>query len=455
MNLQNFFSPKSIAIIGASRTSGKVGHEIMKNLIEGKYLGQIFPINKEGDEVLGRKIFRSILDVYEKIDLAILAIPAEFVLPVLKQCKKKKISSVLIISSGFKEIGNEKLELEVQNFLRKNEMKAIGVNCLGIYDAYSNLDALFIPRYKLKRPDRGGISFVCQSGAIGAAILDLAAHEGHTFSKFISYGNATDIDESDILKYLENDETTKVICLYVEGIKDGEKFFKTLQKVAKKKPIIALKGGLSEEGSKAVMSHTGSLAGAKEVFYGIFNQTRVIHANSLEEMFEIASLFEFIPNKIGNRIQVVTNGGGFGILSIDSISASKNLSLAELSENTKKNLRAQLPRLINIGNPLDLVGDADPRRYEIALDQIMHDKNVDTVLVIVLYQTPLITKDVIDVIKNFKLKSSKSLIVISTGGDFTRLLSLQLEKDSIPVFQYPENAIKALDKVAGYYNKLS
>ncbi len=454
-DLKHFFQPKSIAVIGASRNLNKIGHILYKNIIDGKFQGEVFPVNITGEEVLGKKSFLSVLNIKEKIDLAIIAIPAIHVLKVLRDCKKKGIKNILIISAGFREIGNISLEDKLINFLKKNKMNCIGVNCLGIFDAYNNLDAIFIPRLRLKRPEKGNISFVCQSGAVGAALLDIASENDHKFSKFISYGNATDIDESDIIEYLGNDDNTKVISLYFEGIKNGNKFFSVLKNISQKKPIIAIKGGLTKEGSMAVLSHTGSLAGNKEVFYGVFNQTNVITAESLEELFLITSLFEKIKYFKGNNIQVITNGGGYGIISTDAIIQSKYLKLANLSELTKKNLRKQLPEIISIKNPLDLLGDATTKRYEIALENCIKDKNIDLILLIVLYQTPLISQNIVELISSFKEKTNKPVIVVSTGGDFTQNLSERLVRNSIPVFSYPEDSIKALDKMVWYLNKIN
>ncbi len=448
--LDNFFKPRSVAVIGASRNSVKVGHVILKNLIDGGFRGRVFPINPEATSVLGLRAYNSILNIPEIIDLAIIAVPSEIVMKVVNECAKKKILDVLIITSGFGEVGNVKLEQQLRELLDKNKMRCIGVNCLGVFDAYNKFDTLFLPRYRLSRPKPGGISFVCQSGAIGSAILDIAAASGHTFSKFISYGNATQIDESDLLDYLHNDPTTKVICLYVEGIKNGEKFYETLKKVATVKPVIVLKGGLTPAGQKATISHTGSLAGDKAVFYGIFEQCGVMRADSLEEMFHIAALIEKDVHFKSNKIQIITNGGGYGIISTDAISSSKHIKMAELSPQTISEIKKFSPATMNIGNPLDLLGDATTERYRLSLDSCLNDKNVDGVLLVVLYQTPLITTEIVEVISEAHRKYTKPIIVVSTGGEFTELLSRSLMERGLPVFYFPTEAITALDKVVEY-----
>jgi len=450
MELDNFFRPRSVAVIGASRNPAKIGHVILKNIVDGGFKGRVIPINPEAKEILGFRVYKSVSAVPEEIDLAIISVPSELVLKVVDECYKKKIKDVLIVTAGFGEVGNHELEIELRKKLDKYKMRCIGVNCLGVFDAHNNFDTLFLPRYRLTRPKAGGISFVCQSGAIGSAILDIAAYNKYTFSKFISYGNATQIDESDLIEYLINDVNTKVICLYVEGIKDGEKFFETLKKAAALKPVVVLKGGLTDAGMKATISHTGALAGNKDVFFGILNQTNAIRADSLEEMFHIAALFEKKADFANNRIQIITNGGGYGIVSTDAIAASKHLKMADLSSITISEIKKIAPKHMNIGNPLDLLGDATTERYRDTLNLVLADKNVDGVLLIALYQTPLLTTEIVEVISEAHQNTKKPIVVVSTGGEFTELLSKSLMERGIPVFNFPTETIAALDKVVAY-----
>ena len=219
--MQNFFTPKSVAVIGASKNKKKIGHIIFKQIIT-KYKGKVYPINPKEEKILNKKCYPSVLKVRAKIDLAVIAVPAKAALNVIESCGKKKIRNIILVTSGFKEIGNHDLEKQLYNLLKKYKIKCVGPNCLGIFDAHSNLDTLFLPEEKLTRPNKGSISFISQSGALGSALVDLAAYEGYGFAKFISYGNATNLDESDYLEYLDKDPKTKVICLYIEGIKDGK-----------------------------------------------------------------------------------------------------------------------------------------------------------------------------------------------------------------------------------------
>ncbi len=451
LNLDNFFSAQNIAVIGVSRDTRKVGHIIFRNFIDGGYKGSVYPVNPNAEMILNKKAFKSVLHVPEKIDLAIIAVPAGLVPSVLEECGKKHIKDVVIVTSGFKEVGNMALDKKVDQIIKKHKMQVVGPNCLGTFDAYTKLDSLFLPRYRLQRPKEGGISFVCQSGAVGSSILDLATKDGYGFSKFVSYGNAMSLDESDMIEYLGNDEKTKVICLYIEGIKDGRKFIETAMKVSRKKPIIAIKGGKTSEGARATMSHTGSLAGIAEVYSGIFRQTGVIEVNSLQDMFETAKILEKCIQPKGDKTIVVTNGGGYGILSTDAIIKS-NLKMAELGKETRRAMKKLLPT-IAAENPIDLLGDASTERYKIALNLAMKDKNIDIILMIVLYQTPLVTTDIVDIIIEANDTKKKPIVIVSAGGEFTDVLKSNLEANNVPNYTFPENAVAAIKNLVEYYKK--
>ncbi len=451
INLNNFFNPSSIAIIGASRKKGKVGNVLVENLLSSKFKGKIYPVNPKAKKILNLKCYKSILSIKKKIDLVVIAIPAQYVLNVIKECNQNGIKDILIISAGFSEIGNKMLENNLKDYLTKNKMRMIGPNCLGILDSHSKLDTIFLPVNRLKRPEAGNISFVSQSGAVGSAVLDLATFEGHKFAKFISYGNASTIDETDILEYLSNDKDTKVICLYLEGIKNGRKFIKVLKEITKKKPVIAIKGGASEQGNKATLSHTGSLAGDYKVYSGIFKQLNIIQAETLEDMLDYAYIFENLIKPKGNKVQIITNGGGYGILTLDAVSKTKNLQLAQITEKTKELLKLHFPRTATISNPIDLVGDADNKRYEMALKYCLEDPNVDLILLIVLYQTPLLTFEITNIISKIIYKSKKPIVVVSTGGKIIKKFKKILEEKNIVVYTFPHEAVKSLSALVEYY----
>ena len=448
MDIKKFFEPESIAILGVSKTPEKVGSVIFKNLIDSGFKGKVFAVNPNEDFVLGYKSYPSVKNIKGNIDLAIIAVPSDVVIKTVKECAQKKIKNILMVTAGFGETGNLKLYEELLNILNKNKIKLIGPNVLGLINNYNNVDTLFIPFYRLKRPKKGNISFVTQSGAFGSSVLDLISAEGYGLSKFISYGNCLDIDESDLLDYLNKDKTTEVIVLYIEGVKNGRKFFETLKKI--KKPVIVLKGGKFIESKKSTLSHTGSLAGTYETYQGVFHQTCCIPADFIQDVFDFLRLFEKNIEVKGNRIQIITNGGGHGVISADAV-IHYGLKLAELSDLSKKIFKKSLPSIATISNPLDLVGDADDLRYKLAIETCLHDKNSDVILLNLLYQTPRLTKNIVDIITSLNNKNLKPIVVVSTGSYLTMELEKALENKGIPCFQFPENAVKSIKAVYDYY----
>ena len=441
--MQKFFTPRSIAVIGVSSNPDKVGHVIYSHVLK-KF--KSYAVNNKRKKILGKKTYLSVLDIKDNIDLGIIAVPAKFVLETVEQCGKKGIKHLIIVTSGFKEIGNERLEHELHKILDKYKIKCIGPNCLGSFDAHSGLDTLFLPTKKLTRPKPGSISFISQSGAVGSTILDKISYEHVGFAKFISYGNAVNLDETDYLEFLGKDKQTKVICIYLEGIKDGRKFLNIARKI--KKPIILIKAGRSETGQKATMSHTGSLAGSYVVHKGAFKQGNVIMVESIRDMFNVARLFDKLPAVKNKNVQVITNGGGFGIITADALE-SHGINLAKLSSITKTNLKEKLSELVTISNPIDLVGDVTNERYALAVNACMKDKNVGVLAIVVLTQTPLIDKKIVNVIK--KHKGKKPIIILSLGGEQTKKVAREFEKSGFPVFEYPEDAASALQKYLEFY----
>jgi acetyl coenzyme A synthetase (ADP forming)-like protein len=441
--LDYFFRPGSVAIVGASRNPKKIGHVMLRNLIEGKFQGKIYPINPKTDGMLGLPCYPSVLKVPGRIDLAVISIPAPLVPRTLDECGRKRVPAVIIISGGFAEVGNKELEEDCCKIIRKYRMRAIGPNCVGIFDPYSEVDTFFLPRYKLERPGEGGIAFISQSGALGSVVLDWMAMKGYRISKFISYGNAIDVDEADLIEHLASDPKTRVICCYFEGLKQGRKFYNTLSRVSGKKPVIILKGGTTQEGSHAVSSHTGSLAGSKAIHSAAFDQAGAIRARNLEELFDFARVLAYQPTPRGNRVQIITDGGGFGVLTTDWVIENR-LSLARMDRKNMASLKKAFPPHVVLKNPLDLTGDADVERYRLAIDAAIKDPNVDMIAVITLFQIPTLTADITDVVSAAAGRSSKPLVVIAAGGRFTEVLKKTLEDSGVPTFSYPEKAARAL-----------
>lgn len=450
--MEKFFNPTSIAIIGASRDHHKVGFVILKNLRDAGYKGKIFPINPKARIILNEKCYPSVLQVKEAIDLAVIAVPAEIALNAVEECGKKKIKAVVMITAGFSEIGNSKAEEQIKRTIEKHRMRLIGPNCLGLLNNHANIDTLFLPASRLVRPKDGKISFITQSGATGSTVLDLMAKENYGFAKFISYGNAADINEADLVEYLGNDPLTQVICLYAESIKQGKRFLRVAHKVTKKKPVIVLKGGTTNAGAKAALSHTASLAGSYEVFKGAMKQAGVIVAENLEDLFNYAKVLEKSFPPKGNKVQIITNGGGFGILATDHLS-KLGLSLEEPSAETVKKLRKQFPPTYIVKNPIDLTGSARSEDYDKALDAVMKDKKSDIILLIILYQTPELDTNVVGTVIKYNKLKKKPILVISMGGDFTQKYKNILEKHQVPCFTYPNNAATAIKVLTEYHQQ--
>jgi acetate---CoA ligase (ADP-forming) len=435
--LENFFNPKKIAVIGASRKKDKIGNIILKNLLEKKF--KIYPVNPNSKKILGKKCYSDISEIKEKIDLAIIATPANTVQEILEKAGEKKIKNIIIISSGFKEIGNTKIENDLKKTIKKYSLKVIGPNCLGIFDSYSGIDTLFMKKERLHRPKKGAISFISQSGALGGAVLDYASKKNIGFSKFISYGNAVDIDETDILEYLGKDKNTAVICMYVEQVKRGKNFIEASKKI--KKPIIFLKGGTTNSGKKAALSHTGSLAGDSEIYSGALRQAGCIQIKKIKEMFILAEILTKIKKSPkGKRIQIITNGGGYGINAADLLE-NAGLKLAEPDKKEYEKFKKEYPR-ITISNPLDILGDSRNETYNQAIKSCIKDKNNDLILVLMLTQVPLIDEKITEIlIKNSK---EKPIIFAVLGSGLAEKISTKLKEKNIPCYELIEESVIAI-----------
>lgn len=447
-NLKYIFEPKSIAIIGASEKPGKLGTIILKNLIDGSFTGKIYAVNPKYEKIFELKCFSDVTKIKEKIDCAIIVTPAEVVPKILEQCAKKKIPGIVLLTSGFAEAGKIELEEEVRKISNKNSIAIIGANCLGIYNPYTRIDSVFLPMYKLERPRPGNISFITQSGGVGSAIIDIAAHYGVGIAKFISYGNATSIDESDLLEYLELDKKTKTIIAYIEGLKDGRRFFEVIRRINKKKPVIILKAGKHTKGAKAALSHTGNIAGSAMAYTAAFRQARIVEANDLEELFDFVKMFSQ-PLPKGGRLAIITNGGGPGILATDA-AEDINLTLADFEENSRVEIKKILPDYGGVNNPLDLIAEADADVYEKAIEILMQDKNVDLICIIVLPQTPAIDERILKVLIKASDDRRKPIAVVCIGGTYADSFRRYLEGSGVPTYAYPIQAIKAIKKLIEY-----
>ncbi|MBI4173320.1 MAG: CoA-binding protein [Candidatus Aenigmarchaeota archaeon] len=449
MGLDSFFRPQSVAVIGASRNPRKPGHVIFRNFVENGYRGKVFAVNKNADQILGKRCYASVAAVKEPVELAVIAIAAAGVPQALEACGKAGVKAAIVVSGGFREVGNNGLEDKVVGVARKHGIRLVGPNCLGIFDAHSKVDTLFNPRYKLERPVEGGISFISQSGAVMSVVLDWMSMKGYRGGKFISYGNAADVNEADLLRYLADDQHTKVVCMYIEGVADGRRFFTVAKEAARKKPVVVLKGGITAAGSRAVSSHTGSLAGAAEVYKAAFRQAGVIEAEDIEQLFDFARVLTTQPQPKGRRVQIITDGGGFGILTADWL-ARLGMEPAVMSKAGLARIRMVSPAHVVTGSVIDLTGDADVERYSAAIDAALDDAGVDILVIIALFQLPALTSDIVEVVAEANRLRKKPIIFIAAGGRFTEVLKKSLENEGVPTFSYPERAAEAAKALYRY-----
>jgi acyl-CoA synthetase (NDP forming) len=302
------------------------------------------------------------------------------------------------------------------------------------------------------RPKKGKISFISQSGALGSAILDWAGSKDYGINKFISYGNAMSVDEADLLEFLINDRETKVICVYLEGVRNGKKFFQVAKKYAHVKPIVIIKGGMSEAGGKATASHTGSLAGSSKVFEAVVKQTGLILANSMREVFDYARVLETEPTPKGNKVQIITNGGGYGVLTTDALEGS-SLTLAQMGDQYKKPIIAASPSYAVIKNPMDLTGDADNNRFLVAIQNALADPGVHSIITILLFQVPTLDSDIIEGLSELLTRRKKPVLVVSAGGEYAKMHMKLLEKEGIHTFEEPIDATQALHALTYYHRE--
>jgi acetyl coenzyme A synthetase (ADP forming)-like protein len=445
--LTAFFRPRSIAVVGASRDPEKLGHAVVANIIEGGFPGEVYPINPKADEILGYKAYPSVLDVPEEIDLAVIVIPYRLVNGVVQECGQKGISSVVVISAGFREAGREGLEREVElmEIAREHSIRVIGPNCLGVIDTALPLNATFAAAM----PPKGPIAFMSQSGALGAAVLDMAAAGELGLSKFVSLGNKADVSEIDLLRAWSEDPDSRVILIYVEGLPDGQEFMNVARAVTRHKPVVAIKSGVTAAGSRAVSSHTGSLAGSEAAYKAAFKQAGVLRAESMEALFDAARAFASQPLPKGDRICIVTNAGGPGILATDALEHA-GMRLARLGGETVSALTSGLPGEASVANPVDLLGDALADRYEEALKLTLADPNVDGVLVIVTPQAVTEIEETAGAVGRVADKADKPVIACFMGEARVRAGIAVLDEAGVPSYPFPERAVRALAAMNAY-----
>ncbi|MDD5583024.1 MAG: acetate--CoA ligase family protein [Candidatus Marinimicrobia bacterium] len=443
VNLDKIFYPDSIAVVGANKVVGTVPYDILRNILDADFNGVVYPVSPRERFIAGIKAYKYVSDIPDPVDLAILVFPSSVTHLALEQCGQKGIKGVIIISAGFKEVGGEGIEREkrVKEIADKYGMSIIGPNCLGVIntDARSKINASFARRM----PEEGTIAFLSQSGALCTAVLDYAYAKHIGFSKFISFGNKADVTEIDLLYYLKDDPKTKVILMYLEEITDGPGLMKAARTVIRAgKPILILKAGRTPEGALAAASHTGSMAGNDEICDAAFRQAGIIRCQNVEEMFNIAIAFAYQPMPKSNRIAIITNAGGPGVLATDA-AIHEGLELAKFSEETLSMLKKNLPATANIKNPVDIIGDARVDRYNVALTAAFNEPSVDAVFTILTPQSmteiDLIAREIAKVAHH----SEKPIYASFMGeADVSQGIDV-LQRNKIPHYFLPESMCRA------------
>lgn len=445
--LDFLFKPGSIAVIGASRDPKKVGGAVLDNLIRFNYKGRLYPVNPFAQEIFGLRVYQKPSDIKDGIDLAVVAVPARFVPETLLDCAKAGAKSAVILSAGFKETGPEgvKLEEEVRKIGRDKNIRILGPNCLGIINTANNMNATFAAGML----PQGKSAFFSQSGALGIAILDWAIGNKMGFSKFISLGNKTDLNEIDFIEYFIEDPDTDVIVGYIEDVVDGRRFLNIAKKATKVKPIILLKSGGTEAGARAASSHTGALAGSEAAFNAAFKQTGIIRAKGIQDLFDTALAFSEGKLPAGNRLLIITNAGGPGIIAADT-AEKLGLKLPQMSRDTIESIASLLPKNASLYNPIDIIGDATSERYEVVLNKAITDPNVDGIIVILTPQAMTDVKNTAEIIINKSRASDKPIIASFMGEMRVRESIERLKANGIANFSYPEIAVEAFKRLYDY-----
>lgn len=444
--LKSLYEPAAVAIFGASQNPDKVGYKVLFNLKRSGYSGKIIPVNPTADSILDIKNYKKLEDYQGTIDQSVIVVPRKAVMDAVHSSIAKGAKAITVITAGFKEQDHEGADLENQLAKICNDagVHLLGPNCLGHLNTQFNMDLSFGNKW----PKKDTISFISQSGALCSAVLDRAAERGFGLSKMISIGNKAGLSERELLESMVDDDSTKVIVCYLEGINNGQEFIKIANKVSKKKPIIMFKSGVTKSGSKAASSHTGSLAGADIAYSTAFEKCGIIRVQTYEQMFEFATAFNSQPLPAGKRVAVITNAGGPGIMTTDAIELS-GLTMAELSAQTTSELKAFLPTAASVKNPVDVLGDADPVRYAKALELLQKDPNVDAIIILLTPQA--VTKSLETALVLCKtVNFSKPVLACFMGGIDVSPAREHMLENGLADYRSPEKAVNALKAMADY-----
>ena len=441
--LDRFFNPRSIAVIGASRIPTKIGHETLKNVLVSNYEGAVYPVNPNATEILGLRCYPSIQAIPDEIDLALITVPAKQVPKIIRECGKKGVFGAIVISSGFGEAGNDELEEELLKIAKEGNVRILGPNTMGFKNATNSLDAAFV--YGM--PRKGPIALISQSGALSVGMIHLANHELLGLSKVVGTGNKIDIADHELIEYFSQDPATEVIGIYIEQVKEGKKFIKACRKC--EKPIVAIKAGRTEAGARATASHTGAMAGSDKIYDAVFRQTGIIGAGDITELFDFARALAHQPPAKGNRVGIVTNGGGAGIMLTDKC-VENGMTIPKLDEKTYEKIDKILPPLIKPNNPVDIVGDAGFHRYESCSRALLEDPNIDGLIVTSVhagYARPAeFAGAIMKMVRERRLHEEykKPIIGCWIGGREYDELVVELKRCEVPVYPSTTRAARAM-----------
>jgi acetyl coenzyme A synthetase (ADP forming)-like protein len=451
--LKIFFEPKSVAVVGASRTPGKIGNTILRNLLKLGYEGQIFPVNPRAEEIEGLRSYASVAAIPEAVELVVMAIPAHLVLEVMRDCQKKMVKGVVIISSGFSEAGKEGMERqrELVRLAAEAGIRIVGPNTTGILNPEGRFTTTFVD---LKGVKKGSIGFVAQTGIFAGMMFQWIFSSQHFgLSKVIGLGNKADVADHDALDYLAQDEATRVVIMYLEGVKDGRRFLASVARLVQKKPLVVMKGGKTKEGAKAAQSHTGSMAGRDEIFEALFRQAGAIRVNDFEELLDLGKTFAYQPLPKGNRIAIISLSGGAGVMATDACPES-GLVLASPAEQTLARFREKMPPWSIPGNPFDIEPLSEvvtqEGAYRLSLDVLLSDPGVDLALLIMsTTRTPQIHADYVVEVARAHPEKPVAVCIIGEASLYHRLFQI-MEEANIPVFVGVRRAVASLAALYKY-----
>ena len=451
-SLTPFFDAKGVAILGASTNPKKLSYGILENLVSYGYKGEVYPVNPNATEILGRKAYASIADVPDPVELAVVVLPVTVIMETMREIGERGIKAVVIITGGFRELGEEgaKVELAVKELARSYGMRVVGPNCVGTIDVRTGLDSTFIKGL----PQAGPIAFISQSGAICGGVIDLIINSRIGFSHFASLGNEMDVTETDMLEYFAEDENVNVIAMYVEGIQDGPRFMEVARRVSQKKPIVFLKAGKNDAGAKAVSSHTGSLAGSYAAYQAALSQAGVVEVETISQLFNVAWALGTQPLPAGKRVAITTNAGGAAALAADSL-AFNGFELAKISPEIQQKLRTKLNPSAQVSNPVDMLGSVSPEDYIWSLGNLDADESVDVLLPILVPQSLVDTLGVAKAWVEIGKQTNKTLLTCLMGERSTLESEQWLNMAGVPVFAYPDEAGRVLKGMQQYKQVLT